>query len=140
MEPLTLSRHPTLSDITSDRSSRLHPVTAQNWHMQIFAGQPMLLHVTYTDACGNIVNTIIMSEHTSLEKYTSHTLFEMVTKGLCVRDELETEQTATYWPPVPLSFAALLSCSAGLLNRGSWRPIARWVLVLSTASYLQLWL
>ena len=32
------------------------------------------------------------NEHTSLEKYTSHTLFEMVAKGLCVRDELETEQ------------------------------------------------
>ena len=37
-------------------------------------------------------------KNTSLEKYTSHTLFEMVGKGLCVRDELETEQTATYWP------------------------------------------
>ena len=35
-------------------------------------------------------------EHTSLEKYTSHTLFEMVAKGLCVRGELETERTATY--------------------------------------------
>ena len=42
-------------------------------------------------------------------------------------------------PPVPLSLAVLLSCSAGLLNRGSWGPIAFcWVLVLSTASYLQL--
>ena len=64
---------------------------------------------------------------------------ERATKGLCVRGELETEQTATYWPPVPLSLAALLSRSAGLLNRGSWGPIALcWVLVLSTASYLQL--
>ena len=44
---------------------------------------------------------------------------ESVTKGLCVRGELETEQTATYWPQVPLSLAALLSRSAGLLNRGS---------------------
>ena len=31
------------------------------------------------------------NEHTSLEKYTSQTLFEMVAKGLCVRGELETE-------------------------------------------------
>ena len=63
----------------------------------------------------------------------------MVAKGLCVRGELETEQTATYWPPAPLFLAGLLSRSAGLLNRGSWRPIALWwVLVLSTASYLQL--
>ena len=81
-------------------------------------------------------STIMMNEHTSLEKYTSCTLFEMVVKGLCVRGELETEQTATYWPPVPLSLTALLSCSAGLLDRGSWGPIALcWVLVLSTASY-----
>ena len=36
------------------------------------------------------------NEHTSFEKYTSHTLFERVAKGLCVRDEVETEQTATY--------------------------------------------
>ena len=58
---------------------------------------------------------------------------------LCVRGELETEQTATYWPPVPLSLSALLSRSAGRLNRGSWRLIALcWVLVLSAASYLQL--
>ena len=64
---------------------------------------------------------------------------ERVTKGLCVRGELEPEQTATYWPPVPLSLAALLSRSAGLFNQGSWEPIAlSWVLVLSTASYLQL--
>ena len=56
--------------------------------------------------------------------------------------QLETEQSATYWPPVPLSLATLLSRYAGLLNRGSWRLIALyWVLVLPTASYLQLdWL
>ena len=82
---------------------------------------------------------MMTNEHTSLEKYTSHALFKMAAKGLCVSGELETEQTATYWPPVPLSLAALLSRSAGLLNRGSWGPIARCcVLVLSTASYLQL--
>ena len=62
------------------------------------------------------------NEHSSLEKYTFHTLFERVAKGLCVRGELETEQTATYWPQVPLTIAALLSHSTGLLNRGSWGP------------------
>ena len=35
-----------------------------------------------------------------------------------MRGELETEQTATYWPQVPLTIAALLPHSAGLLNRG----------------------
>ena len=39
---------------------------------------------------------IMMNKPTSLEKYTSHTLFERVAKGLCVRGELETEQTTTY--------------------------------------------
>ena len=48
-----------------------------------------------------------MNKHTSLEKYTSHTLFS---KGLCVIGELEREQTAT-----------LLSHSAGLINQGSLR-------------------
>ena len=62
------------------------------------------------------------NEHTSLEKYTSHTLFERVAKGLCVRGELETEQTAIYWSQVPLTIAALFSHFAGLLNRGSWEP------------------
>ena len=46
-----------------------------------------------------MVNTIMTNEHTSLEKYTSHFIrkdCERVAKGLCVRGELETEQTATY--------------------------------------------
>ena len=101
-----------------------------------------MIHIqlyTYTYIHADTKSTIMTNEHISLEIYTSHTLFEMVAKGLRVRGELETEQTATYWPPAPLSLAALLSRSAGLLNRGSWGPIALcWVLVLSTASYLQL--
>ena len=36
------------------------------------------------------------NEHTSLEKYTSHTLCEWVTRVLSGKGELETEQTATY--------------------------------------------
>ena len=78
------------------------------------------------------------NEHASSEKYTSHTLFERVAKGLCVRGKLETEQTATYWPQIPLSLAALLSHSAGLLNRGSWGPSPLWELVLTSASFLQI--
>ena len=78
------------------------------------------------------------NEHTPLEKYISHTLFEMVEKGLWVRGELETEQTTTYWPQISLSLAALLSRSAGLLNQGPWGPSPLSELVLTTASYLQL--
>ena len=77
--------------------------------------------------------------------YLSHFIrndCERVAKGLCVRGELETEQTTTYWPPVPLPLTAFLSRYVGLHNRGSWGPIALcWVLVLSTTSSLQLdWL
>ena len=78
------------------------------------------------------------NEHTSLEKYTYHTSFEMVAKGLCVRGELETGKTATYWFQVPPSLIALLSRSAGLLNGGSWGPSPLWELVLTAATYLQL--
>ena len=66
----------------------------------------------YTHIHAETESSIMTNEHTSLENYTSHTLFKRVTKGLCVRGELETEQTATYWPPVPLSLSALLSRSA----------------------------
>ena len=77
------------------------------------------------------------NEHTALEKYTSHFILERFAKGLrkgwcwlCVRGELETEQTATYWPQIPLTIAALLPHSARLLNRGSWGPkssVWRWL-------------
>ena len=53
-------------------------------------------HDTYTTIHGNIVNTVMTNENSSLEKYTSQILYEMVAKGLCVRGELETKQTATY--------------------------------------------
>ena len=66
--------------------------------------------------CGNIINNNDERTH-FFRKYTSHTLFERVAKGLCVRGVLETEQTTTYWPQVPLAIAALLlfllACSIG---------------------------
>ena len=76
-----------------------------------------------------------MNERTQFFRkiYLSHFILERVTKGLrkgwywlCVRGELETEQTATYWPQVPLTKAALLPHSAGLLNRGpeGLRPLS----------------
>ena len=62
------------------------------------------------------------NEHTYLEKYKPLTLYsrkgcEKVDVG-CVWDmSWRREQTATYWPQVPLIIAALLPYSAGLLNR-----------------------
>ena len=71
-------------------------------------------------------STIMTNEHISFKKYTSHTLFERVAKRLrkgCER--VVCERWVGYWTdcniltPVPLTIAALLSHSAGLLNRGS---------------------
>ena len=94
-----------------------------------------VIHIQlYTYTCGSKINN--KDERTQFFRKIYLSLYS---KGLCVRDELETEQTATYWPQILLSLAALLSRSAGLLNRGSRGPIALcWVLVLTTASYLQL--
>ena len=87
-------------------------------------------------------STIMTNEHTSLEKYTSHTLFEMVGKG-CERVMYERwigdwTKPATYWPPVPPSLAALLSRSARLLNWGPWGPSSLLGLVLTATNWLQL--
>ena len=41
---------------------------------------------------------------------------------MCERWVGDWTETATYWPLVPLSLAALLSRSARLLNRGPWGP------------------
>ena len=66
------------------------------------------------------------NEQTSLEKYTTHTLFS---KGLrmgwcclCVTGESKTEQTAKYWRKVPLTIAVPLPHSAELFNRGPEGP------------------
>ena len=67
----------------------------------------------------------MVNEHFSLVKYTSHTWFEMVAKGLQkgyvweVSWRLNKLQHIN--PQIPLSVAALLSRSAGLLNRGVLR-------------------
>ena len=66
------------------------------------------------------------NEHTSLEKYTSLTLFSKgLRKGwcwLCVRGELETEQTVTYWPQVPLYYSSTSSSFCWVAQPGSWGP------------------
>ena len=88
------------------------------------------------------------NEHTSLEKYTSHTLFskwlqkgyERVDVGCVWEVSWKREQAVIFWPQVPLTIAAFLSHSAGLLNRGSLRATSpqSCKLILTLASYLQL--
>ena len=85
----------------------------------------------YTYTCRNKINNNDERTHFFRKIYLSHFILERVARG-----ELDTEQID---PPFPLSLAALFSRSDGLLNRGSWGPIALcWVLVPSTASYFKL--
>ena len=87
------------------------------------------------------------NEHTSLEKYTSHTLFKRVAKGLCVRGELETEQTATYWPPSSsdyssTSFSFCWAAQLGVLRFSLPRTATNWLQLtqLSVApGYIIVW-
>ena len=64
------------------------------------------------------------NEHTSLEKiYLSHFILERVAKwlrkGWCWWEVCwRLTESATYWPQAPVTIAALLSHSDGLLNRG----------------------
>ena len=98
---------------------------------------------TYT--CGNKINNNDERIHFFIKKYLSHFIrkgCERVVKGLCVRGELETEQTATYWPQVSsvissTSFLILLSCSTGVLraqpSAESWFSLPRTATRTSTA-------
>ena len=76
----------------------------------------------YTYTCGNIVNTIMTNEHSSLEKYILYFIWNGCERVMCERWVGDWTKTATYWPPVPPSLEALLSRSSGLLNWGPWGP------------------
>ena len=83
------------------------------------------------------------NEHTSLEKYTSHTLFEMAAKGLQKGKRWVGDWTnCNILTPSYFVFSSTSFSFCWAVQSGSWGPIALcWVLVLSTASYLQLhWL
>ena len=102
--------------------------------------------VTYTDACGNIVNTIMTNRHSSLKNIPLTLYSKWLRKGyervMCERWVGDWTGTATYWSPVPLSLAALLSRSAGLLNlvltatncnnwlQTNWTCLSHWVISL----------
>ena len=92
----------------------------------------------YKYICRNKINNYDERTHFFKKIYLSHFIqngCERVMSERWVGDLTN----CNIWPPVPLSLAALISRSAGLLNRGSWGPISLcWVLVLSAISYLQL--
>ena len=77
-------------------------------------------------------NDTIKTSDTALRKI----YLSLYLKGLCLRGSWRTNRIATYWPPLWWP-SAFLSRSLGLFNRGHGaQPL--WVLVFSTASYLQL--
>ena len=73
---------------------------------------------SYADGCRNIFNSIKISGHSSLEKYTSHFIRKGYERYYCVKGELETKQNCNILTPTLLAIAAFLSRSPGLLNRG----------------------
>ena len=81
-----------------------------------------------------------MNERTQFLRKIYHSHFirkccESFAKGLCVRGELETEQTATYWPQVPLTIAALLFSFCRAAQTGVLRAQALcWELVLTASN------
>ena len=62
--------------------------------------------------------------------FIKNILFTLYSRKSCKRVDVgcvwevswKQRETATYWPQVPLTIAALLPHSAVLLNRGSWGP------------------
>ena len=108
--------------------------------MYVRAGRPAFARTyTYTNICGNIVNNNDdLNERTNTllyKKYTSHTLFERVDVGCVWEVSWRRGQTATYWPQVLLTLAALLRILAGVLNPGPLRAQALCLaLALTTAS------
>ena len=87
----------------------------------------------------------MMDEHASLEKYTSHTLFEMVAKGLRKGYVWEVSwrlnRDCIILTPSSFVFGSTSSSFGSAAQSGVLRAIALcWVLVLSTASYISNWL
>ena len=75
-----------------------------------------------TDICRNKINKNDERTRFFRKIYLSHFIRNCYERVMCERWTGDWTETATYWPPVLLSSAALLSRSAGLLNRGPWGP------------------
>ena len=99
-----------------------------------------MIHIQlYTYTCGYIINNNDERTHFFRKMYLSHFIRKGCKRVMCERWVGDWTNCNILTPPSSFALAALLSRSAGLLNQGSWEPIALcWVLVLSTASYLQL--
>ena len=99
-----------------------------------------MIHIQpYTYIHAEAKSTIMTNEHTSLEKNTSHTLFEMVAKGLRKGYVWEVSWKLNKLQHIDPQFLYLLFSFCCVAQSGIQGPIALCrVLVLTTASYLQL--
>ena len=95
------------------------------------------INVTYSYACRNIVNTIMTNGNSSLGKYTSHTLFEMVAKGLRERGELETEQNCNILTPSSSGYSSTYFSFTWVAQLGALRTASPVWAGSHAASYLQ---
>ena len=101
----------------------------------------MLYTHIHADVSRNIMTTSMNETNTLLyKKNTSHTLFKRVDVGCVWEVSWRRGQTATYWPQVPLTIAALLLHSGWAAQLGSLRAQAVCLELVLTlrASYLQL--
>ena len=96
-----------------------------------------VIHIQpYTHTRGNKITNNDEQTRFFRKIYLSHFIRNGCEKVMCERWVGDWTVTATYWPPVPLSLVALLSRSAGLLNRG---PRESWFSLPRTATYIIVW-
>ena len=83
-----------------------------------------MIHIQlYTYTCRNSQHNNDERTHFFRKIYLSHFVRNGCKRVMCERWVGDWTETATYWPPVPLSLAALLSRFTGLLNRGPWELV-----------------
>ena len=98
-----------------------------------------VIHIQpYTYTRGNIVNTIMMNETQFFRKIYLSLYLKGLRKGYVWEVSWRLNKTATYWPQVPPSLAALPSRSARLLTRRTWGPSSLLGLVLTASNCYKL--
>ena len=93
---------------------------------------------SYADACRNIFNTIKMSGHSSLEKYTSHFIWKGYERYYLWEVSWRLNRSTTYWPPSSSGYSSISFPSSWAAQLGACGPSLCWDMVLIPASSLQL--
>ena len=96
---------------------------------------------TYTHIHAETWSSIMTNEHTSLEKYTSYTLFEMVQKGykrvIVWEVSWRLNKDCNILTPSSSVFSSTSFSFCLAAQPGPWGSSPLWELVLTAASYLQ---